>query len=76
MRSLFAFWLGGACAAVTPPVPPAGHLFSSFEQVAGPAGVLSLADVPVGVLELVSGPSGALELVDPPAAAITVITVN
>jgi hypothetical protein len=75
VRSLFAFWLGGACA-ITPPVPQAGHLFSTFEQVAGPAGVLSLASTPAGVLELAAGPSGALSLVDPPAAAITLITVN
>jgi hypothetical protein len=76
VRSLFAFWLGGACGPVTPSLPPAGHLFSTFEQVAGPAGLLSLVSNPAGVLELAAGPSGALSLEDPPAAAITLITVN
>jgi hypothetical protein len=76
VRSLFAFWLGGACAAVTPPVPPAGHLFSTFEQIAGPAGLLSLVVNPSGALELAAGPAAALSLVDPPVGAITLITVN
>lgn len=53
MRSMLAFWMGGAEAPVIAQPDPLGRLFVQFRAIAPPTGTLVMLAGPTGSIEVV-----------------------